>query len=181
MKKLIALVFLMVLVLPFSTVGAETRANSKKPDPSLPLITLNKGEKFENDDIIVHFSGYRILGSPELQKAYADRNLDPSMYYNMELSFEITNKNGKKAKSTLMDIYINESIFKERPYSFADADPKVNYVFTITFSKKDNVELDPTTIRTVMQHYIIYDAGKGKNNYTENPFSEGYFVFNTPQ
>ena len=181
MKKLIALAFLMVLVLSLSTAGAETKANSKNPDPSLPLITLNKGEKFENDDIIVHFSGYRILGSPELQKANVGRNLDPSTFYNMELSFEITNKNGKKAKSTLMDIYINKSIFKERLYSYSDINPKVNYVFSVTFSKKDNVELDPTTIRTVMQHYIIYDAGKGKNNYTENPFSEGYFVFNTPQ
>jgi hypothetical protein len=181
MKTLIALAFLMMLALSLSTAGAEIKANSKNPDPSFPRITLNKGEKFENDDIIVHFSGYKILGSPALQKAYADRNFHPSRLYNMELSFEITNKNGKKAKSTLMDIYINESKFKEKPYNYANVDPKVHYVFTITFSKKDNVELDPTTIRTVMQHYIIYDAGKGKNNYTENPFSEGYLIFNTPQ
>ena len=181
MKKLIALAFLTMLALSFSMAGAETKANSKTPDPSLPIITLNKGGKFENNDIIVHFSGYRILGSPELQKANAGKNIDPSIFYNMELSFEITNKNGKKAKSTLMDMYVNKSIFKERPYSYSDVNPKVNYVFSITFGKKDNVELDPTTIRTVMLHYIVYDASKSKNNYTENPFSEGYLVFNTPQ
>ena len=169
--------------------GAETgtaaitgeKTISEEPDPSLPFIELGKGEVFEDDSIRIEFENYEIIDIPALREGnFADN--DPSYSHYMQFRFVITNKIGGEAKITVSDISVNETIFTERSYSFSDINPTVVYnEYKIQFSKADNVELDPTAIETVRFHFFIYDAGKGKSNYTQDPIFEGYLMLNTPQ
>ena len=159
----------------------EGKAISEEPNPSLPLFELGKGEVFENDSIRVEFVNFEIIDIPALREGnFADT--DPSYSHYMQFRFEITNKIGGEAKITISDICVNETIFKERSYSYSDINPNVVYnEYKIQFNKDDNVKLDPTAIETVRFHFFIYDASKGKGNYAEDPIYEGYLVFFTPQ
>lgn len=163
------------------TPQTEEKAISKTPDPSLPLIELGKGEAFEDDSIRAEFVNFEIIDIPALREGnFAD--MDPSYSRYMQFRFEITNKTGEKAKITVSDISVNETVFQERSYSYSDIDPNVVYnEYKIQFNKADNVELDPTEIETVRFHIFIYNADKGKGNYMDDPIYEGYLVFSTPQ
>ena len=159
----------------------EEKIISEKPDPSIPFIELSKGEAFEDDSIRAEFVNYEIIDIPALREGNFVGN-DPSYSRYMQFRFEITNKIGGKAKITISDISVNETIFTERSYSYSDIDPNVIYnEYKIQFNKDDNVELDPTAIETVRFHFFIYDASKGKSNYAQDPIYEGYLMLNTPR
>ena len=164
---------------PETAPTTEIKTISEKPDPSLPFIELGMGEVFEDDSIRAEFMKYEIIDIPALREGnFADN--DPSFSRYMQFRFEVTNKIGGEAKITVSDICVNETIITERFYSFSDINPNVVYdEYKIQFSKDDNVDLDPSAIETVRFHIFIYDAGKGKSNYMENPIYEGYLMFHT--
>ena len=164
--------------------NAAAKASREERDPSLPLAVLNVGDEIENDLFSLKFTKFAIQDIPQLREGKFAEN-DPSESYYMELKLWITTKTDARVKLSFVDRSVNESIFTDLGFGFYEFGGSVgtigDFSHNIQFRKDARVELDPTTIETVRLHYFVFDVDKNKNNYMEDPFYEGYFVFNTSQ
>ena len=160
----------------------EELANKSGIDPTLALISLSKETQVYEDEFTKwEFKGFRINDIDALRTEERLKSLDISESYHIEIAYSITNKTGKKVKLMMISRSINESIFHEYKYDPKDLDKVINYSYGIKFKKDENIELDPTDIKTIRFHYIIFDESKTKDNYAQNPIFEGYIVLNIPQ